>query len=192
MFKWDEFRIGFWHPFGSYAGLSADRILNWKRDEAKRHGWTFWSFAWCEMGAWSEILRNAVGPVYALCSHSPNATDPDPSKKTEFATSYQWNGDDAWISMPPKEEMYVTNPFKHRNMAVAFKVKQVIDFATIQRPQISVEWYKKSADEWQNGPLPTKGQYLIRVGSGQRLRPIRAVLELAPPYLARLRSSDAM
>ena len=191
-FKWNEFQIGFWHPFGSYAGLSVDSILEWKRRDTERYGWTFWSFAGCRISAWLEILRDAVTPVYVLCSDSPNAKDPDTNKDVRFATSYQWEGDETWIPMPDRDLMSVTNPFKNKNMACAFKVRRVIDLTAGQRPEFSVEWYEKSNDQWRQHRLPTRGQFLIRGGSGPKVRPIRAVLELMPPYLARLRSSDSM
>jgi hypothetical protein len=38
---WEQFQVGFWHPFGAYTGLSGTEALDWKGDEVVRHGWTF-------------------------------------------------------------------------------------------------------------------------------------------------------
>jgi hypothetical protein len=76
---WGKFEIGFWHPFGPYTGLSAEEVLEWKGGEAARHGWTLWSFVYSSKAAeaWLGLLSKTEGPVYALCSHSPGARDPD-------------------------------------------------------------------------------------------------------------------
>jgi len=36
---WERFEIGFWHPFGPYAGLSPAQVLEWKAEETARYGW---------------------------------------------------------------------------------------------------------------------------------------------------------
>jgi hypothetical protein len=75
-------------------------------------------------------------------------------------------------------------------MACAFKVSRVIDVNPGRIPPITIQWYSKTAKDWRNdAPLPTRGEYLIRSGGDQSLRPVRAVLELCPPYLARLRAN---
>ena len=42
---WEKFQVGFWHLFGPYTGLSPAQVLEWKRSETERHGWTFWYFS---------------------------------------------------------------------------------------------------------------------------------------------------
>ena len=75
---WDKFQIGFWHPFGAYIGQTAGQVLKWKSGEVARCGWTFWSFVYSSSASvWLEYLANFQGTVYALCSHSPGARDPD-------------------------------------------------------------------------------------------------------------------
>ena len=62
---WENFETGFWHPFGPYTGLSVAEILEWKRSEVERHGWTFWSFAFSSStDAWLDLLAK----LQRLCS----------------------------------------------------------------------------------------------------------------------------
>ena len=61
---WDDFQLGFWHPFGPYTGLSVGAILRWKQDEVQRHGWTFWSFAYSRVAEWVELLGKSSAPLF--------------------------------------------------------------------------------------------------------------------------------
>jgi len=109
---WGQFQVGFWHPFGAYTGLSAAQVLEWKGAEVRRHGWTLWSFAHSPSAqAWLPHLKDAKGTVYALCSYSPAARDPDPHKGTLLATRFRYLGESEWQQMPDKKIMRVTNPY---------------------------------------------------------------------------------
>jgi hypothetical protein len=126
---WGQFQVGFWHPFGAYTGLSAAQVLEWKGAEVRRHGWTLWSFAHSPSAqAWLPHLKDAKGTVYALCSYSPAARDPDPHKGTLLATRFRYLGESEWQQMPDKKIMRVTNPFK-RGVALGFKVCRVVTHA---------------------------------------------------------------
>jgi hypothetical protein len=115
---WDEFKIGFWHPFGPYTNLTTHQVLDWKRGETERFGWTFWSFAYSATASiWLEHLGSASGPVFALCSHSPGARDPDSFRGTLLATHYRPLHENEWQVMPDPDLMKVTNPFKRQGLA---------------------------------------------------------------------------
>lgn len=93
--------MGFWHPFGPYTGLTTTEVLEWKRSEIERHGWTFWSFAFSpSTDSWLSHLAKTVGPVYALCSHSPGARDPDNYRGTLLATHFRHLDEKDWHAMP--------------------------------------------------------------------------------------------
>jgi hypothetical protein len=180
---WDAFQIGFWHPCGAYTGRSAKEVIEWKRNETERNGWTFWSFAYSPTAnLWLRLLENARGPVFALCSYSPGARDPDKHHGKLRATHYRCFDESGWHPMPDPKLMYVTNPFKRRGLALAFKVRRVIalDPAT---PTFRIEWFAKRDRRWRSDKLPTRGEFLIRRGGSASLRPISALLELIPPYL---------
>lgn len=53
-------------------------------------------------------------------------------------------------------------------------------------PDIEIEWFARGDGLWRNDGLPTRGEYLVRRGTGTRLRPVSAVLQLEPPYLVEL------
>src|SRR5262249_49800870 len=153
-----------WHPFGPYTGLSTDEVLEWKSGEVKRHGWTFWSFAYSPSAdTWLNLLAEARGPTFALCSHSVGARDPDDNRGTLLATHYRYLAAGPWEPMPDPKIMKVTNPFKRRGLALAFKVQRVIALDPVI-PPFAVEWYAKGELRWRSDPLPTRGEFLIRRG----------------------------
>ena len=184
---WDKFQIGFWHPFGAYTGQSSSQVLKWKSGEVARHGWTFWSFVHSSSASvWLEYLANFQGTVYALCSHSPGARDPDTNKGTLLASHFRYLQDQVWYAMPDPDVMKVTNPFKRQGLALAFKVSRVIEIAPVI-PPFGVEWYSRGDRNWHSDRVPTRGEFLVRRGGAIRARRVCAVLELARPYLAELR-----
>jgi len=87
--------------------------------------------------------------------------------------------------------MKVTNPFKRKGRALAFKVARVIPVSP-QVPPFDVEWYSKGDRTWRSDVLPTRGEFLIRKGGSSRPRRVSAVLELAKPYLAILKSDGRL
>lgn len=183
---WENFTIGFWHPFGPYTGLSAAQVLEWKRFETERHGWTFWSFVYSSSEAWLEQLASVSGPVFAFCSDSPGARDPDQHRGTLLASHFRYPRDGDWKAMPEPHIMKVTNPFKRQGLALAFKVARVLPVPP-RVPPFEIEWYSKGDRGWRSDALPTRGEFLIRRGGSVRPRRVSAVLELVEPYLAVLK-----
>ena len=180
----DDFDMGFWHPFGPYAGLSAESILKWKSEEVERHGWTIWSFARSFPEHWVKQLEGATGTVKVLCSHSPNAQDPDPSATESLASHYRFHCDPLWTQMPMPEIMKVTNPFKRSDRATGFRVNRIEVFSEPVAPRFNIKWYCKKDNDWRSiGKLPTRGEYLIRRGGEVALRNVRAALTLGRPYI---------
>src|SRR2546422_772753 len=147
---WDDFKIGFWHPFGPYTGLSTNQVLEWKGGEAGSNGWTFWSFVYSPTAdSWLRLLAKSRGRVFALCSDSPGARDPDEHRGTLLATHYRYLDDGAWQPMPDPGTMKVTNPFKRRGLALAFKVGRVLALDTVV-PPFGVQWYAKGEQRWRS------------------------------------------
>lgn len=185
--NWDNFEFGFWHPFGPYTGLTEAEILNWKRSEVERFGWTFWSFAFSRSaGDWVDLLADSRKPIYALCSFSAGARDPDVHRGTRLATHHRRISEAQWQAMPDPALMKVTNPFRRRGLALAFKVGRVVELPP-QVPPFCVEWYSRTEKRWRSDRLPTRGEYLIRRGGPVRLRSVCAALELVEPYIAELK-----
>src|SRR5262245_19051777 len=90
---------------------------------SKRYGWTFWSFAYSSSaGDWLNHLQGTKRSVWAFCSHSPFARDPDINKGTLLASHFRFLGEDHWRPMPDPSLIKVTNPFKRRGLALGFKV----------------------------------------------------------------------
>ncbi len=82
--------------------------------------------------------------------------------------------------------MYVTNPFKRGGLAAAFVVRRVTAVTPVIPPS-GVSWFSRSEGKCRDDALPIWGEFLIRRGSGARLRTVAVVLELQPPYFAVLK-----
>ena len=211
--NYQQFEMAFWHPFGSHSGETPEEIIERKQGEIQRCGWTLWSFQnrrtmlplwhtqlenWC-----SEKTRDDTGRVFAFCSDSRGAKDPmntgnKEKVKKDNCTHYlqvDEAEDDNWRPVPPG--IRALHSFKKsvsHPQCSAFMVKKIIYPAEEpHRLKSAAVWFAKSG-EWRqertNGDkcLPTRGEYLIRPHpQGVPLRRIRAVLELAPPYLAQLK-----
>ena len=186
-----EFKIGFWHPFGPHGCETAEQIIERKRREIEANGWTLWSFQHRTAKSfddWFQQLKQVSEPL-VFCSKSDGAVDPsrvgtylDPVE----CRYYKCPGYAEWQSFPP--EVKVIHPFKGRHkQASAFKIKQIIHPAPVT-PQ-NVEWFSKGA--WRSERIPTHGEYLIRPGGSNLMRPVSAILVLEPPYLATVSADHA-
>ena len=183
--SWNDFSIGFWHPFGSHASESRDSILSRKSREIQNNGWTLWSF---QHRKTLEIWRNIIqmhhpSRVYVLCSDSPSANDPD--GQVAYCSGFRLPGKE-WEKIP--HSISVPHPFRSNPHASAFRVKNVLKSSIMQgSPSFTIEWYSTQDTNWRTDMLPTRGEYLIRRGSGTKIRRVYAVLELEYPYVAYLR-----
>ena len=124
--------------------------------------------------------------MFVLCSHSPGARDPDLNRGSLLPTHYQNPHERLWLPMPDASLMKVTNPFRRKGRASAFKVHSVTVLPQPIVPPFGIEWYAKGERRWRSDNLPTRGEFLIRrSGDGScNARRVTAVLELEPPFLA--------
>jgi len=150
---WDRLNLAFWHPFGPYCGLSEEAILRWKSKEVDTHRWTFWSFAYAPTASkWTSVLREHSAPIHILCSYSPKAKDPCPNEESRRATHYRFlNESNDWRPMSSIEgHMFVTNRFKRRGRATAFKITRV----ELVHPPSPLLWRSNGSREARNnGPV---------------------------------------
>ncbi|QDV91722.1 hypothetical protein RAS2_28260 [Phycisphaerae bacterium RAS2] len=197
---WDDFTIGFWHPFGAHGSHpdgtteEGDDILLRKASEIdKNKGWTLWSFQHHSKLAQmiAEIEKACPRRVFALCSASKN---PKPPKgNVRELKEFQLSPKDDWQVIPAA--IRVPHPIGEKSCAAAFRVKQIREFQTEGLlPDIRVEWYSTKTGRWNSEFPPGKEGYpprpelLIRQStSGAPLRPVRAVLELSAPYVVTLK-----
>ena len=106
--NWEDFELGFWHPFGSHGRESPEDIISRKRSETDKNGWTLWSFQYRRpeaLDAWYRELSFAKprGPVVVFCSMGHSAIDPDrPGTLTRTANCmrYRFIGDGSWRAVP--------------------------------------------------------------------------------------------
>jgi hypothetical protein len=133
--------------------------------------------------------------VYALCSDSRSTIAP--GGKVRRCRQYRLARTNEWQDIP--STISVPHPFGKKEYACAFKVQRIIHSSDENRiPAIDIEWYSTKAKQWsaifatRNDPCrrayPPRPEMLIRQPKdGVALRPVRAVLEFAAPYLATLR-----
>ena len=156
--NWNDFTIGFWHPFGTHAGESRDQILARKQLEIDRNGWTLWSFQYRKtLDAWRNMLPDSK-PVYVLCSDSPNAVDPQ--TRPQVSRSYRT---DSGASMQPiPVAISVPHPANARGLGSAFIVDEIIVPGTHgKNPDFGICWRQTASNQWRSNALPTRGEYLI-------------------------------
>jgi hypothetical protein len=159
---WEDFEFGFWHPFGSHGRESPEEIINRKRSETEKNGWTLWSFQYRRPESLDEWYRQLTlakprRPVVVFCSTGGSAVDPDrPGSLTRTADcrEYRFVGsDDAdWRPVPPL--IRVPHPFgPKKDVASAFVVRCVHHPVKLrQRP--FVEWFK--GGKWDERKIPTR------------------------------------
>ncbi len=173
-----KFQIGFWHPFGPHAGETAEEIIKRKQREIERNGWTLWSFQFRNtlLDWYREIEKIKPSSVLVFCSEGKGARDPAGYKR--HCNYFIPVGETVIKTIPT--EIQVPHPMGSKTKGSAFLVKSIIYPAFYEA--IPIEWLKNG--QWQTTPLPTRPEYLIKPGNGHLMRGVRAVLELAAPYLA--------
>ena len=188
--SWENFELGFWHPFGSHGRESLEEIINRKRRETENNGWTLWSFQYRRPESLNEWYRQLTlakphGPVVVFCSTGGSAVDPDrPGSLTRTADCREYQligcGDLDWRPVPPL--IRVPHPFgPTKEVASAFVIRRVHHpVKLLQRP--FVEWFK--GGKWDERKIPTRPEFLIRRGGKIAMPNVSAVLELQSPYLA--------
>ena len=181
--EWDRFEIGFWHPFGRHGGESPEEILDRKGREIAANGWTLWSFQFREtLEAWyREIQKEAPKSVFAFCS---DGKGDDPKGEVRYCDRYRFVGREEWRSIPQGVE--VPHPVGSKGRGSAFVVKNLGLRSGESETFPAVEWFRKDGRWIGDEALPSRGEFLIRQGSGVAIRPFRAVLELKEPYLAEI------
>lgn len=192
--EWNNFHVGFWHPFGNHGGESRDDILRRKSREIAANGWTLWSFKFRNtISDWLRYLppASSLSPVYAICSDSEGAAI-DPKGEVAYSSHYRYPTNQLWKEIPAA--VAIPHPFGERNRAPAFIVKRVLFPLQSRNANFRVEWYSATDKAWKkdgiekygNG-LPTRTEILVRKGGNTRLRKAYAILELGYPYIAELR-----
>jgi len=187
--SFSKFELAFWHPFGSHGREPPKDIIRRKRSEIEANGWTLWSFQFRQMlDDWHQKLCSAKPKtVFVFCSESPAAVDPardGTSAKPTDCKKYRFvgNEDTEWHAMP--RQVRVPHPFRpSKNLASAFVVQRV-HYPIINQFHPVVEWFSQNEGPWRQDRIPTRGEYLIRLGGVFPIRRVSAVLELKPPYLA--------
>ncbi|OGI16561.1 MAG: hypothetical protein A2Z52_01895 [Candidatus Moranbacteria bacterium RBG_19FT_COMBO_42_6] len=175
-----KFEIGFWHPFGPHAGESAEDIVKRKQSEIEKNGWTLWSFQFRRsLGLWyKEIKKAKPNNILVFCSEGAGAKDTKGERK--YCSYYIPVGETTPREVPLG--INVPHPMGKKKKGSAFIVKKIICPAPINYETVPIEWLRNG--KWQTTNLPTRPEYLIKIGQGQPMRKFRAILELQAPYLA--------
>jgi hypothetical protein len=183
---WEDFDLGFWHPFGWHGHESPDDIINRKRLETESNGWTLWSFQYRKMldDFFRELSSAKPKRVVVFCSRGNGAVDPaaNTESRTIDCGRYRFVDESGWRPIPGA--IRVPHPFRpEKILASAFVVDRVYHpIGSVRRP--AVEWYSLNNGPWRQERIPTRGEYLIRRGGKVPMREVKAVLCLRSPYLA--------
>ena len=189
--SWENFELGFWHPFGPHSRETAEDIIHRKRRETERNGWTLWSFKYRTretLDEWYRALSSAKqrGPVFVFCSRSCSSVDPaaKPGARAEVidCKEYRLVGHDDAHWQPIPNLIRVPHSFNPgKTVVFAFVVRRVHHpIKPFQHP--AVRWL--SLGKWHEERPHTRLEFLIRRGGKIAMPDVSAVLELKPPYLA--------
>lgn len=187
--NWNQFEIGFWHPFGQHGGETRDHILRRKAEEISRNSWTLWSFQFRRaewLRRWSQAIdKSGSSSVFVLCSDSRGQGNSEPQGTVSQAQHYSLVDDIEWRSVP--ETISIPHPFGSKERATAYMVKRIIHPSHLSgRPDFFLQWLLEDGS-WSNARPSTRGEWLIRRGAGTAVGSVYAVLELQPPYIVNLR-----
>jgi len=198
MSNWEDFELGFWHPFGPHAMEPPEKILARKRRETEENGWTLWSFNHTNLEVWYQELIAASPPsVFAFCGTWKKVSDPGGPGSVNTnnnSTRFQFIGSSCWQPVP--QSIKVPHPFKPGKREASAFVVESVEFPIQSFRPPSLEWFSKDERLWKqdvrkrrDGTLlpyfyPTHGEILIRRGGTHPMRKVSAILKLKPPYLA--------
>ena len=180
-----NFKIGFWHPFGTHAKEESEDIIARKRKEIDdNNGWTLWSFKNFTpktLSSWyREIVINNPPEVLVFCSEGKGAKNP--AGTNEYCNSFCKVDDGVWQHRPPT--IKIPHPFGKKDRATAFIVKQII-YPLKDKGQFPIEWYSLKHSIWEKDKrLFPINETLIRPGGKTNIYRYRAILVLDKPYLA--------
>jgi hypothetical protein len=113
--NWESFGFAIWHPFGSHGRELPHDILNRKRGEIERNGWTLWSFQFRKiLDEWYRQIGSAKHQkIVVLCSRGTHAVDPDRPDTLSRAvdcTRYRLVNEMNWRHVPTT--IRVPHPFR--------------------------------------------------------------------------------
>jgi len=175
--------IGFWHPFGPHGGETAEQIIKRKKEEIEKNGWTLWSFQ-NRKNTHNIWLKNIIenNPINILAFCSAGKGSQEPKGETKEYRHYKPAGEDSLKEIP--SDILVLHP-SNKMEGSAFIVKNII-FPAGRSNKTNIEWLQING-QWRNDRIPTRGEYLIKIGQGQPMGNYRAILELQYPYIAEVK-----
>jgi hypothetical protein len=190
---WEDFKMGFRHPFGPHAKEVPDDILLRKKGEVERNGWTLWSFrSNKKLETWNQELIAANPPSMFVFCMGMKTRDPGGSK--DHCTKFRHVNASGWEDIPHTIE--VPHPFKPGEREAAAFVVELVEYPIRSFSPPAVMWFHEKMHRWEDGvegawgtqPYPYQGETLIRSGGTQRMgNDVHAILKLKPPYLAYVR-----
>jgi hypothetical protein len=181
----------FWHPVGPHAGESLASIVSRKRRAVGRYGFTLWSFAAAKqqrVDAWrGELRESGQHKCVAVCC-GETARDPMRSERDVHWASEYTRDLTKWEPLPSKRmTSYHRGPNSRGITSCAFVVEAIEapDDLAVARPS---SWFRAADGAWESGPVPTRGQYLVRMPAPEPGgRTVRVVLYLKAPFVVWLR-----
>ena len=184
---YEDFKIGFWHPFGPHGRETPEAIIDRKQNEINANGWTLWSFQFRHtLDAWyREILALGEPSVFVFCSDGKKAVDPDRAGSSTTSINcerFRFVGASEWQPLPPL--IKVPHPFRPGKTTASAFLVQRIHYPLPPFVSPPVEWFSENTGPWSASRFSTRGETMIRAGGDLPMRAVRAVLELKRPYLA--------
>lgn len=179
----------FWHPVGAHSGESFSEIIDRKKNEILKYGYTIWSFAPISKNRdffWRKEL-SSINEIDVLCSGGNNKAPGNNNSSPIWMKEYSIDMN-TWNKLPENITSYHKGPNKNGIVASGFYVKE-INTKTIyfKRPKI---WLDQDG-KWINSEMSTRGEFMIKspeVGSlTEKYSNIVCQLLLIKPFFVWLR-----
>ena len=178
----------FYHPVGSHSGEGFFEIVNRKREDIKKYGYTLWSFSKVgvdRLRLWKDCLKgNGQEECDVICC-GKNSKDPLVSGKPYWVKEYS-NDLNIWNKVPDKMTSYQKFPKNDNPIASAFLVYDIKDGGfEIEKPKT---WFMSNSEKWESEQsIPTRGEYLIyypEIGKGRK---VKIILKTREPFIVYLK-----
>lgn len=178
----------FYHPVGSHSGEEFSKIVERKKEDILKYGYTLWSFSKVgvdRLKIWKDcLMENGQGICDVICC-GENSKDPllsgDPYWVKEFSIDLN-----TWDRVPDKMASYQKFPKNDGPIASAFIVIDIKDGGfEVERPKT---WFMSGCGKWENKQtIPTRGEYLIHYPEAGKGRKVKIVLKIVHPFIVYLR-----
>lgn len=178
----------FYHPVGSHSGESLLEIIERKKKDINKYGFTLWSFAKVSgdrLSLWKRCLRENGQEISDVICCGKSSKDPLLSGNPYWVKEYSKDLIN-WEKVPDRMTSYQKFPKGNSPVASAFLVYDIINGGfEVEKPKT---WFMAKEERWENEiNIPTRGEFLIYYPLRGKGRKVKIILKIKDPFVVYLR-----